>query len=1167
MKKYTANYSFSNHNFIFINNDFERKVNKYTPAICIIKNILQRGKPTAMSTFLQETLGAIHKKKDFINSIAFIDKNPPVWKTVIKGNVKKNDFPALEFFNDIPKNFPKLKFIQQLIIPEIAINDITQIPVEQFNNQTVDFYLPQAYLVIEIDGSQHQESRVKDKVRDEYLEKYKIKTIRIDTKDLKAKNKIYENKIYEINKYLLLILNSLALREIKNPKLNTFLNYKESFNKKIINYSEPIYRSTAVMRFQLLILDLIDNGRLSLDKRWDIELYEYDVSGFSNLAIDDIFIWLEHILKLQKISFTKPEYKIKKVNALIKFTNINNIKIDFSLLKRPTDESIYHSSIIFVRTDPLDVYPKIPEGEENKPNRKVTLKQIDHFEISTTELSVIKYKIKLNSQSSDIQSLKKLAWDIFLQHNNNLKEEDADFRDGQIEIIRNCLEGNDTLGLLPTGSGKSICYQLACILKPGISFVVAPIRALMLDQTEDLKSAFFDRVSFINSDLTPQQKTETLDNFQSGKYFFILISPERFQNLQFRESFISVVNKFQISYAVVDEVHCLSEWGHDFRLSYLSLAKTIRDLSHTKHKIIFLGLTATASTKVIKDIQVEFDLSDDNIVTPSSFTRPELNFDIVNDKGSKKNELIKKLKYLIDKHDILTLKDSETKAGIIFTQNVGGVNGCYSISQDLIKTLNQDVRYYSGTKPKKLDIKLKQFNLYKKQALLDFKKNIFSLIVATKSFGMGINKPNIHFTIHYGIPCSMEALYQEGGRAGRDKVIFNKANPAKCITLLSESNIEDEDNLWGSELSVDDFKDKETSGDLETNLYLMKMGLENEKKEFERIKKIFIIFGKSTKTRVTLNGKVINESKTHLENALYKLKQLGYVEDWTISDWGIGTSKGGEFEVTLNKITDEEIKNQLFKTIQKYDHNFTEENINTDESLICYKEILGTSESSTDKYIKIIIRWTYRTFVYARKQSLKTVYENCVKVANQEISSQQFKNSLESYFKFTNTSNVFQQILDGQVDLNDVFQVFYYNHKLLTPTTLESRKHSLSRFLESQNDNIGLNLVSGLLRLLLDEYDNADGRKRLENALQKIHNLSSKQSIMESIIHIGKQCDLKNKNYLSESIYKTSENTYNLFWLNHKLEDTYSKITLLTDMNQKLSKINEEHYGQLRKIR
>ena len=484
------------------------------------------------------------------------------------------------------------------------------------------------------------------------------------------------------------------------------------------------------------------------------------------------------------------------------------------MLKRPTDESIYHSSIIFVRTDPLDVYPKIPEGEENKPNRKVTIKQIDHFKISTTDLSVIKYKIKLNSQSSDIQSLKKLAWDIFLQHNNNLKEEDADFRDGQIEIIRNCLEGNDTLGLLPTGSGKSICYQLACILKPGISFVVAPIRALMLDQTLDLKSAFFDRVEFMSGEHNPQQKNEILANFASGKYFFIFISPERFQNLKFRQSFILVVNEFNIAYAVVDEVHCLSEWGHDFRLSYLSLAKTIRDLSHTKHKIVFIGLTATASTKVIKDIQVEFDISDVDIVTPPSFTRPELIFSVVNDNGNKLNVLKSQLTNLKKSHGALTINGDDTKSGIIFTQNVGGTKGCFNISQDLNKTFNHEVRYFSGKKPKLLANQSdKEFSEYKRNALLDFKKNTYSLIVATKSFGMGVNKPNIHFTIHYGIPSSMEALYQEGGRAGRDKVIFNKDNPAKCISLLSQSSLIELKGFWSADLSVDNLKKKIATSD------------------------------------------------------------------------------------------------------------------------------------------------------------------------------------------------------------------------------------------------------------------------------------------------------------------------------------------------------------------
>ena len=199
MKKYTANYSNTNHNFVIQNLRGHRIDSEYLQAICIVKNILQRGRPTLLSKFLQEKIGAIHQTEEFENPIPLIDRECPKWERIIRGDVKESYFPAKFFFEElIPKYLSDFKFIQQLIIPEMPVNEITQVEVDEFANQQVDFYLPQAYLIIEIDGSQHARNIIQDKLRDQHTAKYGIKTVRILTTDLESENDSFKMAIDEI---------------------------------------------------------------------------------------------------------------------------------------------------------------------------------------------------------------------------------------------------------------------------------------------------------------------------------------------------------------------------------------------------------------------------------------------------------------------------------------------------------------------------------------------------------------------------------------------------------------------------------------------------------------------------------------------------------------------------------------------------------------------------------------------------------------------------------------------------------------------------------------------------------------------------------------------------------------------------------------------------------
>ena len=349
MKFYTANYSYTNHNFVIQNLNEERSESEFLPAILILKNILQRGKPTLMSKFLQSKITRIHRDSDFSVPFTLIDYKQSKWHHTIKGDDKRNYFPAKKFFEtNLLDDLPEFEFITQLIRPETPINEITQKKNnKKFKLQCVDFYLPQAFLVIEIDGQQHKVEdaiRLKDNERDDHLSLYNVKTVRIDTSDLENRTTVYKNKIEEIKSRL----NEVRFKKVLDYYKNTIDIAINGFPDDIINKK---LLPTAIIRFQILILELLERGKLDLnDKNWLIELKNHEAIEFANLVIEDLFIWFKHLLALQKIEFKAPKYKITE------FTSQENIKVDFSILKRWTDENDLNKDIIYVRTDYFAIY-------------------------------------------------------------------------------------------------------------------------------------------------------------------------------------------------------------------------------------------------------------------------------------------------------------------------------------------------------------------------------------------------------------------------------------------------------------------------------------------------------------------------------------------------------------------------------------------------------------------------------------------------------------------------------------------------------------------------------------------------------------------------------------------------------------------------------------------
>lgn len=1123
VEKYTANYAYTNHNFVIQNNKGSKNIsNAYFPIICIMKNILMRGCPTLMSAYLQEKLGAIHRTPEFEKAYTLISRETPIWLNTIKGDSLNNDYPAITFFEDIiPKYLSEYQFIQQLILPEVPFDEIILEPNKDFAKQQVDFYLPQAKLVIEIDGQQHKFNdlnRRNDNDRDEYLKKYGIKTIRIDTKDIREETDILKEKMKEIEGHLRKFSNILY-------------DYKKAFEDQEIDLKkyDIILKSTAVIRFQILILSLLEKGKLNLDdKEWKISVVERDIKGFERLALEDLFLWIENLSKLYKLDFKQPNVILKIYDADNSKFHKDYINVDFSILKRWTDENEAEGeeNRIYVRTDYFDLY--------------------NYFTVSTYE--PIKYNIISDGENSDISALEFILKNIF---------QFDTFNPGQLSVIINALKGKDTIGLLPTGGGKSLIYQYVALLQPCISFIVTPIKSLMKDQRDNLDKRYITNSNYINSNQQANEKEKVQIEFANGKYQFVWISPERFQTEIFRQQLQNINDKHVIGMAVIDEVHCLSEWGHDFRTSYLNLAKTIRRYCK-KAKV--LALTATASESVLKDILKEFEISKENVKTLPSFTRPELTFEVIKDDGSNAKQKYKELLNLLGKLDeekkIFKLNGERTKSGLIFTRFVNkGTSGCYVLANNLSNEFKAGVKWYSGSCPKikKVPImKEADFNNYKDKVQSDFQDNKFPLLVATKAFGMGIDKSNVRYTIHYGIPGSVEALYQEGGRAGRDK------KPAKCYILLSEEYLGKKysDKLFDVKSSVSDIKKaqeeiKFEGRDAMDNMFLWLSSVKDTREEFKEISALYKTYAKPKAGQIVL-GNQIGLRKQDLERAIYKLSLIGVIDDWVIEDWSERNSK---IKVYFKDYNEESIEKELFNYIRKYDKefDFKKKKDGNEAQFQYYNIYTDNSLSLVEKAIKILIIWQYENIAYQRRQSIGTVYKLCKENYNNPEALKQF---MESYFKFSDESFIFDYLIENPREYKYWFAAFFDDKGNINDNEkLNENKAALRRFLESFRYNTGLNFISGILQLLTDDYEKDAGRTRFEMALKSLkdYELSERQEIFEQIFNLSRYMKDNNKEFLSEAlISEFPEKTIDIY---QHIKDNYSLNQVLKQSINRMKKV------------
>ena len=986
----------------------------------VAHKILTRGRITQTSPYIEKSVldlfGLDYQSSKKFLDLAYLDNlftNDDLSKYYLDGFGTEHLFFLKVLPQILGENYKKY------VLPQVELSSLIGDDISQIDNRRVDFLITigDKKIVVELEGTEHEEHTDSDRQREELLIKNGYEVFRI-------KNEEIQNQV-GVNFQRFIDSIPKPIHEEKEATSNEAL-YLLSI--KIIH------------QIQITLLEAILNGHIELDKN---SITYFDVNSLT----------LDKELQYKLINIAQADFQ----EIIYNLSKIYNYKIDVgSLAIRPINQNVTDGIIISYNSGLVANKPVYIIQDIAFPN---SIAQLDR----PTNYAVL--------DNPDPESIKYFLNYIF-RHD--------DFLEGQLEAIVRTLRGDDSIVLLPTGAGKSVAFQLTGIILPGVTIVIDPLISLIDDQIDNLVYVGIDRIVGITSQITdPKIKSKLIKIFGQGEYLFCYIAPERFQTKEFRDTLKSLTVSTPISIIVIDEAHCVSEWGHNFRTSYLNIGRVSRErCKYQDHIPPLLALTGTASNSVLRDVQRELQIEDlDAIITPQTFDRQELFFNVFESPSDQKFTILKGiLQRVLPQNFNLTAtsfyqsREGLTHSGILFCPHVGGPFGAKDNSDTIKQQLGINTKYYAGKKPKFWNNAL-DWNSYKRTTAKEFKTNHFPLLVATKSFGMGIDKPNIRYTIHYGLPFSVESFYQEAGRAGRDR------QRAECYMLISNDNVNRTQEILEPSKTIEDIskimknnRTRADDDDITRAVYFHLIAFKGLDNELSDIRDLIQNIGNLENQR-KISTVFSRLDRNSSEKSIHRLLTLGIVSDYTIN------YSNNEYTIDLSGLD----KQGIIDTYCRYVSGYNKGRVRIEKQ----KMSTHLNKSYSDFVIdaaKVLINFIYDTIEKGRRRALReilTIAESAKSKSPEESNEiirerilkyleTSYSEEIEEVLNEIGTFNSLQKIVEGDV----VTETGEIVGGIRSVKDVLEIRGQVARYLQSYPDQPGLLFLRAISELFAPDSDN-----------------------------------------------------------------------------------------------
>lgn len=891
----------------------------------------------------------------------------------------------------------------------------------------------QRTFVVEIDGQQHDIAAGVDAARDEQLAEAKIDVVRI------AASEIHQGK-------------GPGLERLKE-------RYIPPDFGELVDKHRLLLAPAQINRLALALITAVEQGFL-LGRRWVLEIddelkvTQAALSPVLGLiaAVDDLWgriiapdeVWVRTDSRVLRYERREAGYKAQVADKMP--------ELDVSL-------------VLDISASPNEQLPQRTKTPTVVIRPAVLPVEIRMDAFSTDQRVPVKSEARDTSEALTYL----LAWLFARPH----------FREGQLEAISELLQNRDAVVLLPTGAGKSLIYQLAGLLLPGITLIIDPIVALMENQARGLLSQGIDRVISITSyQVQLGNREELLNRVGAGDAHFIFIAPERLQQTAFRSSLQQLSATTMINLAVADEAHCISEWGHDFRTAYLRIGPLIRRLSvdSAGNPPPILALTGTASRSVLRDVLFELDIdggaNSNTTIRPETFDRKELKFTIsVGDPTTAESRLKSAVqavpKNFKNSQGFFRPNGEKSNCGIVFTPHVNGSYGVADVAQMLSPIVGSRPTVYSGSAPKKFGLQSKVWDGEKRINAEAFLSNQVTTLVATKSFGMGIDKPNVRWIVHYGIPGSIEAYYQEAGRAGRD------GKAAHCSIVFSEYTEERSRQLLNPDADIEnarlvaDAVSRSDGDDVTRMLWFYFNSFAGLEAELATLAQVRGELGDVASLKIVeipfSKGKIDEEQR---ERALHRLVLLGVVTDYTVEH---GSKK---FGVRLEPTSAAGVVAALVRYVER-----TQPARAATLSSQLAEVSSGHITNAVEACARELMRFVYDTIAASRLRSLREMW-----LAARQGDGDELRRRILDYFDEGSGAPTLESLLDQRpfrfsswIEALDLVQL---------PDDATEWRGASARLLVSEPEHPGLLLVRAVAEEFLQDGSSAEFGSNLSLAFE-----------------------------------------------------------------------------------